>query len=250
MTGRVALVTGGGSGIGRATVLAFARKGAQVVVADIDDAGARQSVALAVAAGAESSFVHADVADSAQVRAMVGHAVATYGRLDFAVNNAGIGGPLLDTADYAEDAWHRLISINLTGVFLCLKYEIPELLRNGGGSVVNMASIMGHVGMRGGAAYVASKHGVVGLTKVAALEYGSRGIRVSAVCPGFIATPLLEQGGIVEGTEVFAALSGLHALGRMGRPEEVAAAAVWLCSDEASFVSGVPMLVDGGYAAQ
>jgi NAD(P)-dependent dehydrogenase (short-subunit alcohol dehydrogenase family) len=250
MDGRVALVTGAGSGIGRATALAFAQRGARVVVADIDDEGAAETIKFAGAAGAESSSFHVDVADSAQVQAMVGHALATYGRLDFAVNNAGIGGPLLDTADYAEDAWHRLLSINLTGVFLCLKFEIPALLANGGGAIVNMASVMGHVGMRGGAAYVASKHGVVGLTKVAALEYGGRGIRVSAVCPGFIATPLLDQGGIVEGTEVYAALSGLHALGRMGRPEEVAAAAVWLCSDEASFVSGVPMLVDGGYAAQ
>ncbi len=250
MTGRVALVTGGGSGIGRATALAFARREARVVIAEIDDQGARETAALVAAAGGECSLVHADVADSTQVQAMVSHALATYGRLDFAVNNAGIGGPLLDTADYAEDAWHRLIGINLTGVFLCLKYEIPALLQGGGGAIVNMASIMGHVGMRGGAAYAASKHGVVGLTKVAALEYGSRGIRVSAVCPGYIETPLLAQGGVVEGTEVFAALSGLHALGRLGRPEEVAAAAVWLCSDEASFVSGVPMLVDGGYAAQ
>ena len=250
MLGRVALITGAGSGIGRATAVAFARAGASVVAADIDDGGLKDTAALIGAHGAEVRTVHADMTDTAQVKAMVEETRAAHGRLDYAVNNAGIGGPLVDLADTPEDDWHRLIAVNLTGVFLCLKHEIPELLRTEGGVIVNVASVMGTVGMRGGAAYVAAKHGVLGLTKVAALEYGRRGIRVSAVCPGFITTPLLAQGGVVEGTEVFDAISGLHALGRMGRPEEVAEAILWLCSPGASFVSGAPLLVDGGYAAQ
>lgn len=251
MQGKVALVTGAGSGIGRATALAFAARGAHVVVADVADESGVKTTRLIEAADGRAHYVHADVSVSADVQAMVRFAADLEGRLDFAVNNAGIGGELSSfTADYSEEAWHRLIGINLTGVFLCMKHEIPELLKTGGGVMVNMASVLGTVALPGAAAYVAAKHGVLGLTKTAALEYGPQGLRVSALCPGFINTPLIRQGGIEEGDDTYRAIAGMHALKRWGTAEEVAAAAVWLCSDDASFITGSGLLLDGGYAAQ
>src|SRR5262245_9765118 len=194
MNGKVALVTGAGSGIGQATAVLFAREGASVVVSDINEQGGRQTVECIKSAGGEATFIRADVSRSADVEALIKSTVRTYGRLDYACNNAGIGGAQNFTADYAEADWNQLIGINLTGVWLCMKYEIPEMLRVGGGAIVNMSSILGWVGFAGAPAYVAAKHGVIGLTKTAALEYSPQNVRITAVCPAFIQTPMVEKG--------------------------------------------------------
>ena len=250
----VALVTGGGSGLGRATALAFARAGARVVVADVDTAGGAETVRRVVAAGGEALFVRTDVAQAAEVEALVRKTVAAYGRLDCAFNNAGVstpqagGGGLIH--EHPEETWDRVISINLKGVWLCLKYEISQMRRQGGGAIVNAASIYGLVGSgRGGSAYTASKHGVVGLTKAAALENAQQGIRVNAVCPGFIETPMVEQ-IFAQRPEQEPQVIAAHPLGRLGVPNEVAETVVWLCSPAASFVTGHALPVDGGYVAQ
>jgi NAD(P)-dependent dehydrogenase (short-subunit alcohol dehydrogenase family) len=248
--GKVALVTGAGSGIGRACAIAFARDGAAVVAADVDAARNDETVRMIVESGGEATGVLCNVSLSDDIQKMVRHAVETYGRLDYACNNAGIGGRSAPTGEYPEEEWNRVIAINLTGVWLCMRYQIPEMLKNGGGAIVNMASILGHVGFANAPAYVAAKHGVVGLTKSAAIEYGTQGIRVNAVCPAFIYTPLLERAGMTEGSDMYNYIVGLHPMKRMGTAEEVAAMVTWLCSDEASFVTGTPMLVDGGYVAQ
>jgi len=247
--GKIALVTGGGSGIGRATALTFAREGAKVVVADVVVDGGEETVRLIKAAGGEAMFVKADMAKAAEVEAMVQKAVATYGRLDCAHNNAGIEGATGRTADYREEDWDRVISINLTGVWFCLKYEIAQMLKQGGGAIVNTASDAGLLGVPQMPAYVASKHGVVGLTKTAALEYAKAGIRVNAVCPGVIKTPMVDR---ITGQRAGRAerMAAAEPVGRMGKPEEIAEAVVWLCSDAASFVTGLPMPVDGGIIAQ
>jgi len=247
--GKIALVTGGGSGIGRATALTFAREGAKVVVADVVVDGGEETVRLIKAAGGEAVFVKADMAKAAEVEALVQKAVATYGRLDCAHNNAGIEGATGRTADYREEDWDRVISINLTGVWFCLKYEIAQMLKQGGGAIVNTASDAGLLGVPQMPAYVASKHGVVGLTKTAALEYAKAGIRVNAVCPGVIKTPMVDR---ITGQRAGRAerMAAAEPVGRMGKPEEIAEAVVWLCSDAASFVTGLPMPVDGGIIAQ
>jgi len=247
--GKIALVTGAGSGIGRATALVFAREGAKVVVADVVVDGGEETVRLIKTAGGEAIFVKADMAKAAEVEAMVQKAVATYGRLDCAHNNAGIEGATGKTADYREEDWDRVIRINLTGVWFCMKYEISQMLKQGGGAIVNTASDAGLLGVPQMPAYVASKHGVVGLTKTAALEYAKSGIRVNAVCPGVIKTPMVERitaqrAGRAE------RMAAVEPVGRMGKPEEIAEAVVWLCSEAASFVTGLPMPVDGGIAAQ
>jgi NAD(P)-dependent dehydrogenase (short-subunit alcohol dehydrogenase family) len=247
---KVAIITGAGSGIGRACAIAFATEGARVVAADVDTAGNEQTVSMIKQNGGEAIAVHCDVSISDDVQAMVQQAIATYGRLDYACNNAGVGGVSKPSGEYPEDEWRRVIAINLTGVWLCMRYQIPEMLKNGGGAIVNISSILGHVGFANAPAYVAAKHGVVGLTKSAAIEYGTLGIRINAVCPAFIYTPLLEQAGITEGSDIYNHIAGLHAMKRMGTPQEVADMVTWLCSDKASFVTGVPMLVDGGYVAQ
>jgi NAD(P)-dependent dehydrogenase (short-subunit alcohol dehydrogenase family) len=249
VAGKVALVTGASSGIGRATALAFAREGAKVVVADVTVEGGEETVALVKKAGGEAIFVKTDVSKAVEVEALVAKAVATYGRLDCAYNNAGIAGKAKTVVDDTEDNWDRILAINLKGVWLCMKYEIAHMLKQGGGAIVNTASGAGLIGVRRGGAYVASKHGVVGLTKTAALEYAKAGIRVNCVCPGPIDTPMLQGIGgnnqvVIE--RMVAAQPG----GRLGKPAEIAEAAVWLCSDAASFVTGLPMPVDGGYTAQ
>ncbi|NTV45052.1 MAG: SDR family oxidoreductase [Chlorobiales bacterium] len=248
--GKVALVTGASSGIGRACALQFGREGAMVVVTDVSVEGGEETVRLIKAAKGEGFFFKCDVSNSKEVSALVGTTIETYGRLDCACNNAGIEGTMKPAAEYPEDVWNRVIAINLTGVWLCMKYEIPEMLKHGGGAIVNMASILGTVGFANASAYTAAKHGVVGLTKAAAIEYAAQGIRINAVCPAFIYTPMLERVGMAKGTDAYAAVTGLHPIKRMGTPEEIAEAVIWLCSNASSFVTGHAMLVDGGYIAQ
>jgi NAD(P)-dependent dehydrogenase (short-subunit alcohol dehydrogenase family) len=252
LSGKVVLITGAGSGIGQATALAAAKQGARVIVSDVAVEGGGETVRLIEEAGGTAIFVKADVSKAAEVEALVERAVGTYGRLDCAVNNAGIEGVLAPTADYPEGVWDRVLGVNLTGVYLCMKYEIPRMLAAGGGSIVNMASILGLVGFANAPAYTAAKHGVVGLTKAAALEYSARGIRVNALCPAFIETPMVMERGVEAGThrDVYEQIAALHPIGRLGRPEEVAEAAIWLCSDAASFVTGHAMAADGGYLAR
>jgi NAD(P)-dependent dehydrogenase (short-subunit alcohol dehydrogenase family) len=250
---KVALVTGGGSGIGRASATAFAREGAKVIVSDVDISGGEETVRLIQAAGGAAIFVQADVSKTTEVAALVKKGVETYGRLDCALNNAGIQGELQQTADCSEENWDRIIATNLTGVWLCMKHELAHLMNHGGGSIVNTASNFGLVGSPGMPAYTASKHGVVGLTKTAALEYAKSGIRVNAVCPGPTQTPLVDR--ILHqqpqlANQIVKAIKAREPVGRMGRPEEIAEAVVWLCSEAASFVTGIALAVDGGFVAQ
>ncbi len=249
LDGKVALITGAGSGIGRASALVFAREGAKVALADIVVEGGEETVRMVKEAGGEAFFIKADVSNAAEVEAMVNTVVDTYGRIDCAYNNAGIEGQLASTDEYAEDMFDKVIGINLTGVWLCMKYELPHMLKQGSGAIVNTASGAGLIGVAGMSAYVASKHGVVGLTKTAALEYAKSGIRVNAVCPGLIQTPMVER--ITNGhPQLGEALVAAEPIGRTGRPEEIAESVVWMCSDAASFVTGHAMSVDGGFVAQ
>ncbi len=249
LDGKVALVTGAGSGIGRATALAFAREGAKVVVSDVDDDGGEDTVAQIGRAGGEAAYVHADVSRAAEVEALMARTIEAFGRLDCAHNNAGVQG-VLETPihEYPEQVWDEVISVNLKGVWLCLRYEVPHMLEQGGGCIVNTSSMAGLVGRRGRSAYVASKHGIIGLTRTAALEYGPMGIRVNAVCPGAIQTPMLEQTVMGHPEREAQFLTG-HPLGRFGTADEVADAVVWLCSDSSSFVTGHGMVLDGGMEA-
>lgn len=250
MEGKVALVTGGGFGIGRATAMAFGREGAKVAVADINVDAGQETVADINELGGDSTFVHADVSRSSEVEAMINKVVQVYGRLDCAYNNAGIeGGSTVRLHEYPEDHWDRLMSINLKGVWLCLKYEIPVMLEQGGGAIVNTASGAGLVGSRLLSAYTASKHGVVGLTKSAALEYAPDGVRVNAVCPGLIDTGMIQR-LFVSRANYDSTLSSKEPTAPLGKPQEVAEVVVWLCSDAASFVTGHAMSVDGGMVAQ
>lgn len=242
--GKVAIVTGGASGIGAAIVRDLAARGARVVVADFNGEGAAR-IAGEVGEGARAFTV--DVADAAQVEAMVDFAVQAFGRLDLAVNNAGIAGPSAPIAETQLDDWHRVIDINLHGVFYGLRYQIPAMLESGGGAIVNMSSILGSVGWRGSVGYVAAKHALLGMTRTAALEYAARGVRVNAVGPAFIATPLIEQ-AMDEAAR--AAVVALHPAGRLGTAEEVAALTNFLLSDAASFVNGSYHPVDGGFLSQ
>jgi NAD(P)-dependent dehydrogenase (short-subunit alcohol dehydrogenase family) len=247
MQGKIALVTGGGSGIGHAASLAFARAGARVVVADVVAEGGNRTVELIKDTGGDAVFVQTDVTAARQVEALVKAAVDKYGGLDCAYNNAGIEGSASGLVDCTEQDWQRVIAVNLTGVWLSMKYEIPAMIKRGGGAIVNTSSVMGLVGAASIPAYIASKHGVAGLTKEAALEFAKSNIRVNAVCPGAIRTPMIERTMAWGMTEKD--LVAPQAIARFGRPEEIAAAVVWLCSDAASFVTGVTMPVDGGWMA-
>ncbi|MBP6119360.1 MAG: SDR family oxidoreductase [Giesbergeria sp.] len=245
---KVALITGGSSGIGRAVALAWAREGAKVVVSDVDRGGGGETVEQVRAAGGEAIFIAADVGKPEDCEALVRGAVEKFGRLDIACNNAGIGGPQAPTADYPLDGWAQVIGINLSGVFYGMKYQLPAMLKNGGGAIVNMASILGAVGFAGAPAYTAAKHGVVGLTQAAALEYSAQGVRINAVGPGFIHTPMISA--LEDNQAVNDMLVAAHPIGRLGRAEEVAELVLWLSSDKASFVTGAYYPVDGGYLAR
>ena len=243
--GKVALITGAGSGIGRATALAFAREGAKVVVVDRTPPGGDETVEMIRAEGGEAVLVWADVSIDEQMEAMVAKTMDAFGRLDFAFNNAGIEGQSGLVHDYSEAEFDRVIAVNLKGVFLSMKYELPVMLAAGGGVIVNCSSIAGLVGFPGSPAYVASKHGVVGLTKTAALDYALSGIRVNAICPGVIATPMVDR-ALGSSAEADATIAQMEPMGRAGLPEEIASAALWLCSDGAAFTTGQAIAVDGG----
>lgn len=246
-TGKTAIVTGGGSGIGAAVCRDLGRYGATVIVADLDEDGARATAAEIDRAGGKAHARKVDTSRAEEVGTLVSFALETTGGLHLLVNNAGIGGPAAPTGDYPLDGWHKVIDVNLNGVFYGLRYGLPAIEAAGGGAVVNMASILGSVGFQTSSAYVAAKHGVVGLTKTAAMEYAQRGIRINSVGPAFIRTPLLDK-NLDEDT--LTTLAGRHAVGRLGTSEEVSALTCFLLSDEASFITGSYHLVDGGYTAQ
>jgi NAD(P)-dependent dehydrogenase (short-subunit alcohol dehydrogenase family) len=243
--GKVAFVTGAGSGIGRAASLAFAREGASVVVTDVSEQSNQETARMLEANGGRALAVRCDVTRTEDVNSALDKTVEAFGRLDFAFNNAGSEQPVKTTADLTEQQWDRILDINLLGVFLCMKHEIPLMLRNGGGVIVNTSSGAGVKGFKGQAAYAAAKHGVIGLTKSAALDYASQNIRINTVCPGIIETAMMDRftGGTPEGRERVIAQ---EPIGRMGKPEEIAAAVVWLCSDPAAFIIGHAMVIDGG----
>jgi NAD(P)-dependent dehydrogenase (short-subunit alcohol dehydrogenase family) len=247
--GKVAFITGGANGIGRATALAFGRDGASVVVADVSEEGNRETARMIEELDGRALAVRCDVSRAEEVKAALDKTLATFGRLDFAFNNAGVEQRNAATAEIAEDEWDRIANINLRGVFLCMKYEIPLLLKQGGGAIVNTSSGAGVIGIKGGAAYTAAKHGVIGLTRSAALDYAAQNIRVNTVAPGYIDTPMMHRftGGTAEGRGKVVAE---EPIGRMGKPEEVAAAVLWLCSDAARFVIGHTLVVDGGQTVQ
>ena len=247
---KVALVTGGSSGIGLSCALRLANEGASVVIADLNEADGQKAVDQVKKNGGNAAFIKCNVADSNDCKKAVQFAKLTFGNLHLAINNAGIGGEAALTGDYTIEGWHKVLDINLNGVFYCMKYEIPEMLVAGGGNIVNISSILGHVGFPNSVAYVTSKHALLGMTKNTALEYATKNIRVNAICPGFIETPLLTTAGITPGSDMANFIAGLHPMKRMGKSEEVAAAILWLLSDEASFVTGTDLLVDGGYVAQ
>jgi NAD(P)-dependent dehydrogenase (short-subunit alcohol dehydrogenase family) len=249
--GKVAFVTGAASGIGRAAALAFAREGAGVVAADVSEQGNQETARMIEALGGRAVAVRCDVTRAEDVKAALDKTAGAFGRLDFAFNNAGIEPrKSAPTADYDEQEWNRIIDINLRGVFLCMKHEIPLILKHGGGgAIVNTSSGAGIIGIKGSPAYTAAKHGLLGLTKAAALDYAARNIRVNAVCPGYIETPMMDRftGGTPEGR---AKVIAEEPVGRMGKPEEIAAAVVWLCSDLAAFTVGHALVVDGGQTIQ
>ncbi len=249
LQGKVSLVTGASAGIGRASALAFAREGAKVIVSDVNDKGGLETVSMIESKSGTAFFIHADVAKAGDVEKLVGGAVKKYGRLDCAFNNAGIEGTLAPTNECADENFDRIIATNLKGVWLCMRYELNQMLKQGGGAIVNMSSVAGLIGFAGLPAYVASKHGVVGLTKTAALEFASKNVRVNAVCPGVIHTEMIDRLTHKEPAQE-KAFTSLEPMGRMGKPEEIGEAAVWLCSPAASFVTGIAMAIDGGFVAQ
>ena len=243
--GKVALVTGASGGIGRATALAFAQSGASVVVSDVNDAGGEETAALITEAGGKAVFQHCNVANGEEVKALIARAVSEFGRLDFAHNNAGINN--MGANEYEDDVWDRAIAINLSGVMYCMREEAEVMLKQGKGAIVNTASINGLVGNGAQPGYCATKHGVVGLTRHGALRWAAAGIRVNAVCPGVIETPMTAP--LAANPDMRKILDGMTPMGRMGKAEEIASAVLWLCSDQASFVTGHPMVIDGGATA-
>ncbi len=248
---KAVLVTGAGSGIGRETALTFADANANVVVADIDEDGGQETVEqIEAETSSDATFATVDVTDDEDVHQAVETAVEEYGGLDVAFNNAGIGGTFDSTADIEESAWLTILDVNLTGIWRCMRHEIPAMLDDGGGAIVNTASILGAVGEAGTPAYTASKHGVLGLTKVAALDYATEDIRVNAVCPGYIETQMLEDAGVTTDADMLERTKELHPMKRLGQSEEIADAVLWLASERASFVTGESLFVDGGYVSR
>ena len=245
---KVALVTGGSSGIGRSAALAFAKEGAKVVVADVLVAEGEETVQMIKQTGGQAIFVKTDVTRPDEVEKLIQKTVEAYGRLDCAFNNAGISGDVTPLTECTEENWDRVVNLDLKGVWLCMKYEIPQMTKQGGGAIVNTASIAGLTG-QGNIAYTASKHGVVGMTRTAALEFAQSGIRVNCVCPAAIYTPMVQK-LIDTGPQMEQFLKDMQPMGRIGQPEEVAQAVIWLCSDAASFVTGHPLSVDGGLVAR
>lgn len=249
LEGKVAIVTGASAGIGLAAAQALAGQGAHVVLADVqDERGSREAEAIRELGGV-AMYVHCDVSRDADVASLVDHCVQRFGRLDMAFNNAGIEGETGLTAQCSDDNWNRVLAVNLTGVWQCMRHEIPAMLDSGGGSIVNCSSIAGLVGFAGVPAYVASKHGIVGLTRTAALEYATQGIRVNAVCPGVIKTEMIDR-FVGDDPQALAQLVQGEPIGRMGEPREIADAVVWLCSHRSSFVTGQAIAVDGGFVAR
>lgn len=244
-TGKVAFITGAGTGIGRATAIAFAQAGASVVVTGLSDTSNQETERLIREMDGQALAIRCDVTRAEEVKAALEQTISRFGRLDFAFNNAGVEQPVTATADITEKEWDRIVNVNLRAVFLCMKYQIPLLLKQGGGVIVNTSSGAGVKGFRGQAAYAAAKHGVIGLTRSAALDYAGENIRVNAVCPGIVSTPMMDRftGGTAQGRE---AVIAQEPVGRMGKPEEIAATVLWLCSDLAAFVVGASIVVDGG----
>ncbi|HYP99889.1 MAG TPA: SDR family oxidoreductase [Polyangiaceae bacterium] len=249
LEGKVALVTGGGNGIGQAAALAFAREGARVVICDWDWHAGEETVARILRQGGDAQFISADVSKESDVAKLIAGVLRRYDRLDIAFNNAGISGSQGPVAALSEADWSHVLAVNLTGVFLCMKHELSQMEKQGSGSIINNASILGTVGFAGAAAYTATKHGVLGLTKVAAIEYATKGIRVNAVCPGFIETPMLERAGLLSDAKIRKSIEDLHAVKRLGTSTEVAEAVVFLASPRSSFITGHPLLVDGGFVS-
>ncbi len=254
LSGKIALVTGAGSGIGRKSAATLAREGAAVVVSDVNEEGGRETVDIITGAGGEAHFIAADVSSEEQVDKLIAGTLAQYGALDCAHNNAGIGGPLVDLADYPTDGFDKIISINLRGVFLCMRAELRHMLPLGTGAIVNTASTFGLVAFPQAAGYVATKHAVIGLTKAGAIESAAAGVRINAVCPGAILTPMVEEQAetLSPGAPdaIFDVLNSLAPIGRLGQPQEIGEAVAWLLSDAASFVTGSAMVVDGGWTAR
>ena len=249
LSGKIALITGAASGIGQAAASVFVTHGASVVLADIQEEAGEATAQRIREAGGDAHFLRTDVTNESEVAALVRETVARHGRLDCAFNNAGIDGPIGLTAEYATESWDKVVEVNLKGVWLCMKHQIPRMLAQGGGAIVNMASILGAVGVANMPAYTAAKHGVLGVTRVAALEYAAKWVRINGLCPGIIRTPLIadliQQGMLSE-----AEMVSLLPIGRLGRIEEIGEAAAWMCSDRASFLVGHAMFVDGGYTAR
>lgn len=248
-SGQTAIVTGGSTGIGQATAFAFADAGAAVVVGDVNETGAQETVDAIADDGGEATFVHADVTEPDDTSALVETAEEAYGGLDIGFNNAGIEGSPAEVAELGHEDWQQVIEVNLTGVANAMVPQLAAMVEDGGGAIVNTASILGKAGFPEVSPYTAAKHGVLGLTKTAAIEYAERGIRVNAVCPGFVVTPMTERFGVTEG-QSRADTEALHPIGRLGEPDEIAAAVLWLASDDASFVTGESLNVDGGYLAR
>jgi len=255
LDGKIAIVTGAGSGLGEAIAILFAKNRATVMLADVDVDGAERVLRQVERTGGKGRVLRTDVSKPDAAKALVDAAVKEFGRVDIAVNNAGIGGPTAPIGEYPVDGWDKIIAINLSGVFYGMRYQIPAMLAAGGGAIVNMASIAGKVGLPNAGGYTAAKHGVIGLTETAAVEYAARGIRVNAVGPGFINTPLISKRSVLDTSSATAsdemqALAALHPMNRLGEPSEVAELVLFLASDRASFVTGAYYNVDGGYLAQ